>query len=202
MAPRETPQDNNDRNERVRFFLLCKNYASHLPKPKLPNREATTSLATKTRTTKARRPWRRRMRRCRRRSRQWKARSKTWISKTRSCSKSRLDFADRARLNLCALQSRGGGPEQPVGPDVAPHQEHGQRHGQRLCVGSVHPVLPRGTGSNKVSCLRGNCGHTPDLFYFFQKQIFNRRGGHRRGGRNVCLLCNGTAALILLCHLL
>ena len=202
MAPRETPQDNNDRNERVRFFLLCKNYASHLPKPKLPNREATTSLATKTRTTKARRPWRRRMRRCRRRSRQWKARSKTWISKTRSCSKSRLDFADRARLNLCALQSRGGGPERAVGPNVAAHQEHGQRHGQRLCVGSVHPVLPRGTGSNKVSCLRGNCGHTPDLFYFFQKQIFNRRGGHRRGGRNVCLLCNGTAALILLCHLL
>ena len=200
MAPRETPQDNNDRNERVRFFLLCKNYASHLPKPKLPNREATTSLAV-TRTTKAW-PWRRRMQRCRRRSRQWKARSKTWISKTRSCSKSRLDFADRARLNLCALQSRGGGPERAVGPNVAAHQEHGQRHGQRLCVGSVHPVLPRGTGSNKVSCLRGNCGHTPDLFYFFQKQIFNRRGGHRRGGRNVCLLCNGTAALILLCHLL
>ena len=119
MAPRETPQDNDDRNERVRFFLLCKNYASHLPKPKLPNREATTSLVV-TRTTKAW-PWRRRMPGCRRRWRQWKARSKKWISKTHSYSKSRLDFAVRARLNLCALQSRGGGTEQLVGTDVAPH---------------------------------------------------------------------------------
>ena len=42
---------------------------------------------------------------------------------------------------------------------------------------------------------------TPDLFYFFfQEQIFNR--SHRRGVRNVCLLCNGTTALLLLCHLL
>ena len=39
---------------------------------------------------------------------------------------------------------------------------------------------------------------TPDLFYFFQEQIFNRRGGHRRGGTNVCLLFNGTTALLLL----
>ena len=121
-APQDGAERNPSRQRRQKregkVFLLCKNYASHLPKPKLPNREATTSLAA-TRTTKAW-PWRNRMQQCRRRWRQWKARSKKWISKTLSYSKSRLDFAVRARLKLCELlQSRGGSPEQHIGTDVA-----------------------------------------------------------------------------------